>query len=69
MLKLYEPTRNGKAYRAFLSKFLNKEEQLKEQKKLKKRKEILNNDNVDPKSVQSKRGTLYVKNQVIDLDE
>ena len=46
-----------------------KEEQLKEQKLLKKRREILNNDNVDPKSVQIKCGTLYVKNQVIDLDE
>ena len=47
MLKLYEPS-----YTNLL--FFNK------QKLLKKRREILNNDNADPKSVQ---------NQVIDLDE
>ena len=69
MLKLNEPKYNGKTYCVFLSKSLNKEEQLKEQKLLKKRREILNNDNVDPKPVQIKYGTLYVKNQVFDLDE
>ena len=55
MLKLYEPTYNRKTYHVFLSKSLTKEEQLKEQKMWKR--EILNNDNVDPKSVQIKRGT------------
>ena len=69
MLKLYEPKYNGKAYRVFLSNSLNKEEQLKEQKLLIKRREILNNDNVDPKSVHIKFGASYLKNQFFDLDE
>ena len=69
MRKIYESKYNGKAYRVFLSNSLNKEEQLKEQKLLIKRREILNNDNVDPKSVHIKFGTSYVKNQFFDLDE
>ena len=69
MLKMYEPTYNDKKYLVFVSKSLNKTEQEKEQKLLKKRREILDSGTVDPRNVRIRRGILLVNAKSVEIEE
>ena len=69
MLKTYEPSFDEQKYLVFVSKSLNKEDQLKEQKVLRKRRQILNSGTVDPKDVKIRNGMLLVNNKPVDLDD
>ena len=69
MLKVFEPTYNDEAYRVFVSKSLNKEEQMKERTLLKKRRELLDTNQHDPKNIHIKNGILYLNNQAVVIDE
>ena len=67
--KNYEPTYNEKTYSIFVSKSLNLEEQKLEQKLLKKRRELLDSGEVEPKDLKIRKGTLYSKGVAVKLDE
>ena len=69
MLKVFEPTYNDEAYRVFVSKSLNKEEQMKERTLLKKRRELLDTSQHDPKKIHIKNLILYLNNQAVVIDE
>ena len=69
MLKVYEPEFGNIKYRIYLSKSLNKEEQLLEQKLLRKRRELIDSQTVDPKQIMIRNGTLYVNKKPFTFDE
>ena len=61
-LKTYEPRYMGVNYAVFISKSLHKVEQEKEQQLLKRRRELLNNGS-DPKSINIRKGVLFLNNR------
>ena len=67
MLKNYEREYECEKYKVYLSKSLNREQQLHEKKLLKKRRELVNQENCDPKQINNRKGILYLNRKSVEL--
>ena len=67
MLKNYDPEYACEKYKVYLSKSLNREQQLHEKKLLKKRRELINQENCGPKQINIRSGILYLIRKPVEL--
>ena len=68
MLKTYEPEYMNEKYKVYISKSLDKEQQLLEQKILKKRREMIGQENHYPRDISIRNGVLCLNHKPVKIE-
>ena len=68
MLKTYEPEYMDEKYKVYISKLLDKEQQLVKRKLSKKRKELIDQENYHPRDISIRNGVLYLNHNPVEVE-